>query len=114
MPQAVPQAVPQAIPAVPTAIPAVPTAMPVGEVQATAGIIGPPVVQSNPTVELERLAALHTSGMLSDTEFEQAKARVLGLGGSTAPPPVHMGQPIMVQPAFSLFGGGAMPMGQAV
>ena len=24
------------------------------------------------------------------------------------------GQPIMVQPAFSLFGGGAMPMGQAV
>jgi multidrug resistance efflux pump len=32
----------------------------------------------DPTSELERLASLHQSGVLSDQEFTEAKAKVLG------------------------------------
>ena len=37
-----------------------------------------PVADSGPADELERLAKLHADGILSDDEFAQAKARVLG------------------------------------
>ena len=79
--------------------------------------VGQPADQSNPTEELERLASLHASGALSDAEFEQAKAKVLGLDGGAMP----MGQPMapMAQPmAFGAFGGllgqGQVPIAQAV
>ena len=38
----------------------------------------PPAASTN-TAELEQLAALHSSGALTDEEFAAAKARVLGL-----------------------------------
>ena len=37
--------------------------------------------------DLERLAALHRSGALSDAEFASAKARVLGATPRSSPPP---------------------------
>lgn len=112
-PQNVPQAIPQATPDIQMAVP-------MGDVTVTLGNVtvahaSPPLIQSNPTDELERLASLHASGMLSDEEFEQAKSRVLGLAPGSAP--AHMGQPVMGQPAFGLFDGAsanAVPMGQAV
>jgi hypothetical protein len=39
---------------------------------------GPPPPAPDTTSELERLAALHASGALSDEEFAAAKARILG------------------------------------
>lgn len=41
--------------------------------------------------ELDRLAALHSSGKLSDDEYARAKARVLGDGGAalSIPPAVN-------------------------
>jgi hypothetical protein len=38
-----------------------------------------PAATSTNTAELEKLAALHSSGALTDEEFAAAKARVLGL-----------------------------------
>jgi hypothetical protein len=38
----------------------------------------PPVADSSPSDELERLAELHKQGILTDEEFAQAKAKVLG------------------------------------
>jgi hypothetical protein len=38
--------------------------------------LAPP--QTGVATELERLAALHASGVLDDEEFRQAKARILG------------------------------------
>ena len=77
-PQNVPQAIPQATPGiqmdVPTAVPVGGVAVPMGGVTVTEA--SPALAQSNPTEELERLASLHTSGMLSDAEFEQAKVGV--------------------------------------
>ena len=48
-----------------------------------------------------RLAALRASGMLSESEFEHAKAIVLDGGGRD----LQMGQ-LMAQPALSLPGAG--------
>ena len=82
------------------------TAVPVSAQPVTAA------VSSNPTEELERLAGLRAAGMLTEEEFEQAKARVLGI--PSAGGEVQMGQPMMqAQPAFGLFGGGrAVPVAQ--
>jgi hypothetical protein len=38
----------------------------------------PPVADSSPAEELERLAKLHEQGILTDDEFAQAKAKTLG------------------------------------
>ncbi|MGC5166216.1 SHOCT domain-containing protein [Luteimicrobium sp. DT211] len=38
-----------------------------------------PAAQDPTTAQLERLASLHASGVLSDEEFAAAKARLLGL-----------------------------------
>jgi hypothetical protein len=38
----------------------------------------PPVADSSPAEELERLAKLHEQGILTDEEFAQAKAKTLG------------------------------------
>jgi hypothetical protein len=38
----------------------------------------PPVADSSPADELERLAKLHEEGVLTDEEFAQFKAKVLG------------------------------------
>lgn len=57
------QAPPQAAPPPPAAAPAPPAA---------------PAV-SDSTAELERLAQLHASGVLTDDEFSAAKAKVLGI-----------------------------------
>jgi hypothetical protein len=38
----------------------------------------PPVADSGPAEELERLAKLHEQGILTDEEFAQAKAKTLG------------------------------------
>ena len=123
MPQAMPQAMPQMVPQM--VAPAIPEVQAVELVQPTVPAmmpamsygVGQPADQSNPTEELERLASLHASGALSDAEFEQAKAKVLGLDGGAMP----MGQPMapMAQPmAFGAFGGllgqGQVPIAQAV
>jgi hypothetical protein len=39
----------------------------------------PAAPSADPTAELERLAQLHQSGVLSDEEFTAAKAKVLGI-----------------------------------
>jgi hypothetical protein len=39
----------------------------------------PAAPSADPTAELERLAQLHTQGVLSDEEFAAAKAKVLGI-----------------------------------
>ena len=97
--------VPQAAPQVESQV-AFGTAVPVMPAVTAVTAVGP-----NPTEELERLAGLRASGMLSEAEFEQAKMRVLGGGGGD----VQMGQP-MAQPAFNLFGAVpvARPVAQAV
>jgi len=41
----------------------------------------------NVSEELERLQTLRERGAISDSEFAQAKARVLGAGSPGAPPP---------------------------
>ena len=38
----------------------------------------PPVADRSPADELQRLAELHDQGILTDEEFAQAKAKVLG------------------------------------
>ena len=37
-----------------------------------------PAAQGDPIAELKELAALHASNVLTDAEFEQAKAKLLG------------------------------------
>ena len=80
---AMPQASPLGIPQVQKSeasqgMIALATAVPVGGIHppfASANLM----VQPNPNEELERLVALFTSGALTETEFEEAKARALGL-----------------------------------
>jgi hypothetical protein len=47
--------------------------------QAPAPAAAPAAPSADPTAELERLASLHQSGVLSDEEFSAAKAKVLGI-----------------------------------
>jgi hypothetical protein len=50
------------------------------EAQAAAPPEAAPVAAEDPTMaELQRLATLHTSGVLTDEEFTAAKAKILGI-----------------------------------
>jgi len=39
----------------------------------------PPAEEDDATAQLQKLAALHTQGVLTDDEFSAAKAKILGL-----------------------------------
>ena len=39
----------------------------------------PPAAEDDATAQLQKLAALHTQGVLTDEEFAAAKAKILGL-----------------------------------
>ena len=39
----------------------------------------PPVEEDDSTAQLQKLAALHTQGVLTDEEFSAAKAKILGI-----------------------------------
>jgi putative oligomerization/nucleic acid binding protein len=39
----------------------------------------PPAAEDDATAQLQKLAALHTQGVLTDDEFSAAKAKILGL-----------------------------------
>jgi hypothetical protein len=39
----------------------------------------PPPAEDDATAQLQKLAALHTQGVLTDEEFSAAKAKILGL-----------------------------------
>ena len=39
----------------------------------------PPAAEDDATAQLQKLAALHTQGVLTDEEFSAAKAKILGL-----------------------------------
>ena len=39
----------------------------------------PPVEEDDSTAQLQKLAALHTQGVLTDEEFAAAKAKILGI-----------------------------------
>ena len=39
----------------------------------------PPPAEEDDTAQLQKLAALHTQGVLTDDEFSAAKAKILGL-----------------------------------
>ena len=101
------------LPAVPQV--AIATAVPVAGVQPT--VTGTAVNPSPVTEELERLAGLRAAGMLTESEFEQAKARVLGTSSEVQMREQPHEQPMMARPAFGgLFsaGGRAVPVAQAV
>lgn len=57
-----------------------PTSLPVAPTRRTPGTAIPPAAReaSGSIAELERLADLHERGSLTDEEFAQAKARILG------------------------------------
>jgi membrane protease subunit (stomatin/prohibitin family) len=38
-----------------------------------------PEAEDDPTAQLQKLAALHTQGVLTDEEFAAAKAKILGI-----------------------------------
>ncbi len=57
---------------------AAPAPAPVEAAPAPAPIAAAPV-QDPTTAEIERLATLHTSGVLTDAEFTAAKAKLLGI-----------------------------------
>jgi hypothetical protein len=54
--------------------------------------------QTGVAAELERLAALHASGVLDDKEFRQAKARILGVCRDQQPVPVSTLRGALAEP----------------
>ena len=50
-----------------------------GPMPVSVAIHGAPGAEDDQTAQLQKLAALHTQGVLTDAEFAAAKAKVLGI-----------------------------------